>query len=203
VVGLLFPLRRNRSHETLGRPLIDREKVKDLMSKFRLQYSMAVLGAFLLTPAAPALAQQSTTATYTDWVVQCVTQTTTPPQKICDMQQLTEVKGKSNPLSRIVVPHPVRGKPISLIIQLPVNVWLATGVKLELVDKEPALTGQFTHCIPAGCFAEIGLNDAAMKAFRTASKPGKLIFKNAGQHDIDIPVSFKGFGQAFDALSKD
>jgi invasion protein IalB len=42
-----------------------------------------------------------------------------------------------------------------------------------------------------------------VKKLRTRSANGKLLFKDAAQRDVTIPVSFKGFGSAFDAMSKD
>ena len=38
---------------------------------------------------------------------------------------------------------------------------------------------------------------------RVAAEAGKITFKDAAEHDVVIPLSFKGFGQAFDALSKE
>jgi invasion protein IalB len=163
----------------------------------------AFAGALLIAPCGRALAQQSTTATYGDWVVRCHEESTKPPKKTCDMEQLTEVQGKGTPLSRAILVHPQHGQPVNLIVQLPVNVWLGSGIKLQIDKTQPDIPGQFTRCVPAGCFANIVLNEAALKAFRVASKPGEIIFKNAGGHDIAIPLSFKGFAQSFDALAKD
>src|ERR1041385_1744143 len=84
----------------------------------------AVAVATLCCAASPALAQQSTSATYDDWVVRCVTQAGPPPQKVCEMEQLTQVQGKNTPLSRVAIARPMKAPPIKLVIQLPVNVWL-------------------------------------------------------------------------------
>ena len=89
---------------------------------------------------------------------------------------------------------------------MPVNVWLATGIRIEIdgkdASKDAGLSAPFTRCGPAGCFAEIALNDGAQKKFRTVTEPGQILYKNAAQQDVAIPLSFKGFGQAFDALAK-
>ena len=42
-----------------------------------------------------------------------------------------------------------------------------------------------------------------MKKFRAASGVGKLIFADASGRDVAVPLSFNGFAQAFDALSKE
>src|SRR5262249_17826723 len=137
---------------------------------------------------------------YDNWVVRCQMQSGTS-QKICEMEQVTEVQGKT-PLSRVAIARPMKAPPIKIVIQLPVNVWLAAGVQNLPDDKDPAYSGAFTHCVPAGCFAEVEASDDVLKKFRATTDPARLVFKNAGQQDIAIPLSFKGFGQAFDALNK-
>jgi len=57
--------------------------------------------------------------------------------------------------------------------------------------------------VPAGCFSEFELRDDVLKKFRAASGAGKLSFPDAGGHDVAVPLSFKGFAQAYDALAKE
>ena len=73
------------------------------MSKRRLFASLSLSGIVLMAAAGYATAQQSTAATYDDWVVRCVAQAGPPPQKVCDMEQLTQVQGKNTPLSRVAM----------------------------------------------------------------------------------------------------
>jgi invasion protein IalB len=58
----------------------------------------------------PSEAPQRTTATYGDWVVQCVTEAQQAHQKICDMAQSTQVQGRNLPFSRVAIAHPVKGR---------------------------------------------------------------------------------------------
>jgi hypothetical protein len=93
-------------------------------------------------PPLPALAQQMaqtppgaqtpqrTTATYDDWVLRCDVQPGPPTQKICDMAQLTQVQGQANPMSRVAIGRPAKAEPVKLLVQLPVNVSLAAGVRI-------------------------------------------------------------------------
>ena len=148
-----------------------------------------------------ASAQQSTSATYDDWVVRCVTQGQ-PPQKACDMEQIAQMQGKNTPVSRVAVPRPVKGQAVKIVIQLPVNAWLPVGIRVQMNDKDPGLAGTYTYCVPAGCFAEVDLTEDAQKRFRAATEQGRILFKNAAQQDVALPLSFKGFGPAFDALAK-
>jgi invasion protein IalB len=156
-------------------------------------------------PAVQGDTPQSTTATYDDWVVQCQTQAGPPAQKICDMAQVAQVQvqGRSNPFSRVAIVHPVKGQPVKLIVQVPVNVSFATNVHIQTSDSDPGYVAPFARCMPAGCFAEFDLKDDVLKKLMAASGAGKLSFADAGGHDVNVPLSFKGFSQAYEALAKE
>jgi invasion protein IalB len=157
-------------------------------------------------PAAPAPATeapQRTTASYGDWVMQCETQAGPPPQKICDMAQTTQVQGKNLPFSRVALAHQDKRQPVKFVVQVPVNVAVAPSVRLQIDDADAGVTVRFARCLPLGCFAEFDLKDDELKKLRLASGSGKLTFADSTNHEIAIPVSFNGFAQAFDALSKE
>jgi invasion protein IalB len=174
---------------------------------------IAFIGAYITAavaqqpaPATPQPAQQPnpqrTTATYEDWIVRCEIAPGPPPQKNCDMAQMAQVQGQANPISRVGIAKPAKGEAVKLVIQLPVNVALAGGVKLAADDKDPGTVAPFKRCVPAGCFAELDLKDDMMKKFRAATESWKMNFKDGADHDAAIPLSFKGFGLAYDALLK-
>jgi invasion protein IalB len=145
---------------------------------------------------------QRTTASYGDWVVRCETTAGPPPQKNCDMEQLAQVQGQANPISRVAVPLPPKGEPAKLFVQLPINVSFSAPLKIVADSKDAGISTPFRRCVPAGCFAEIELKDDLQKKFRASAEPGKILFKDAADRDVAIPLSFKGFGQAFEALLK-
>jgi len=150
-------------------------------------------------------APQQTTATYADWVVQCQTQAGPPPQKLCDMAQITQVtqaQGKV-PFSRVAIAHPLKGQPIKLVVQVPTNASFATSVRIQTGDDDPGLSAPFARCLPIGCFADFDMKEETLKKFRAASGAGKLSFADAGGHDVAVPLSFNGFGQALDALERE
>jgi invasion protein IalB len=145
---------------------------------------------------------QRTTASYGDWVVRCEVAPGPPPQKNCDMEQLAQVQGQANPISRVAIPLPPKGEPAKLFIQLPINVSFTAPVKIVTDGKDAGITTPFRRCVPAGCFAEIELKDDIQKKFRASAEPGKIMFKDAADRDVAIPLSFKGYAQAFEALLK-
>jgi invasion protein IalB len=147
-------------------------------------------------------APQSTAAAYGDWVVQCQMQSGTPPKKICEMAQVTQVKGKNLPFSRIMIVQAGKGGPLRLVVQVPVNVSLAAKVRLQTTASDSGMTVPFARCAPIGCFADFEINEEALKKLRAATGSGKLTFADASGRDVVIPVLFKGFSAALEALMK-
>jgi invasion protein IalB len=156
--------------------------------------------ALLLGSGSNAIAQvpQLTTATYDDWTVRCEMHDTV---KTCEMEQTSQIQGQ--PVSQIALGRPSKGAPLRVVFQVPINVWLPAGVTLVLDDKDPGISATFKRCVGNGCFADTELNDETVRKLRARTANGKLLFKDATQRDVTIPVSFKGFGSAFDAMSKD
>ncbi len=152
---------------------------------------------------AQSAAPQSTTATYADWVLQCLTRAGPPPEKLCEMAQLTQLQGKNVPFSRVAVGHPTKDHPVKLTVQVPVNASFATAIRIQTSDADPGLTAPFARCVPGGCFAEFDLREETLRKLRTASGVGKLSFADAGGHDVAVPLSFNGFAQAYEALLRE
>jgi invasion protein IalB len=159
-------------------------------------WTMAVL--LLGSSAAAAQAPQLTTATYDDWTVRCEMHDAI---KTCEIEQTSQIQGQ--PVSQIALGRPSKGAPFRIVFQVPINVWLPAGVTLVLDDKDPGISATFKRCVGNGCFADSDLNDETIRKLRARTANGKLLFKDATQRDVTIPVSFKGFGSAFDAMSKD
>jgi invasion protein IalB len=153
------------------------------------------------TPAASAAPQQ-TTATFEDWIVRCETRPGPPAQKACEMVQFTQTKGQQGVLSEVAIGRPVKNQPLKMVIQVPIGIWLPTGIKLSAGAKD-SIAATFKRCIPASCFADADLKDDSIKRLRAVSESGKLEFKDGAQKDVSLPVSFKGFGAAYDALMKE
>ena len=151
--------------------------------------------------AASAQTPQQTTATYEDWIVRCETQEGPPPKKTCEMVQSTQMQGQGV-ISQVAVGQPVKGQPVKIVVQLPNGVWLPAGVKLIAGASDPGLVATFKRCL-AGCFADFEIKDDMIKKFRSMTEPGQIQFKDGTTKDISLPLSFKGFGAAFDALSKE
>jgi invasion protein IalB len=163
----------------------------------------ALFAGAMLAQGAAAQAPQRTTATYEDWTVRCETRAEPPNQKVCEIVQSTQMQGQPNPVTQIAIGRANKGEPLKILLQVPINVWLPTNVRLVIAEKEPPVVATFKRCLPAACLADGDLKDDVVKKMRALTENGKLEFKDAAQRDVAIPVSFKGFAQAFDQMSKD
>jgi len=154
------------------------------------------------SPQVLSEAPQRTTATYGDWVVQCVENSSPPSEPVCDMAQVTQLQGKNLPFSRVAIARPEKGQPVKLVVQVPVNASFAKQVHIQTGEADPGVVAPFANCTPNGCFAAFDLREDILKKLREATSTGKLSFADAGGHDVSVPISFNGFAQAFDALAK-
>ena len=167
-----------------------------------MRFGAATALIAVVSGGAGAQAPQRTTATYEDWTVRCETRGT-PAVKSCEMVQAVTAQGQASPVTQIAIGRANKGDPIKVVFQLPINIWIPAGVTFVYDAKEPALPATYRWCVPAGCFADIDLKDDLVKKLRVRTLPGRFEFKDAGQRPVAIPISFKGFGQAFDALAKE
>jgi invasion protein IalB len=158
----------------------------------------------LVASALPALAQapqpapQLTTATYDDWTVRCEAHDAV---KTCEMEQTSQVQGQ--PVSQIAIGRPSKTAPLRIVFQVPINVWLPAGVTFTLDDKDPGVSATFKRCVGNGCFADTDLPSALANRLHAQTQNGKLLFKDAAQRPVTIPVSFKGFAAAYDAMARE
>jgi invasion protein IalB len=166
---------------------------------FRCLALLSAAALWLTGVCALAQTAQRTTATYGDWIVRCEMHDSA---KTCEMVQFTQSNGQSQPLTQIVLGRQAKDGPLKMVFQVPVNVSLLSGVKL-IGEGEPAdVVANFSHCVPAGCFAVAEVKANVIKKLRALTVNGKLQFKDAGEHEVAIPVSFKGFGEAYDVLTR-
>jgi invasion protein IalB len=121
---------------------------------------------------------------------------------VCEMLQEEKLQGSPNPTTQVSIGKPSKGAPYRMTVLVPPSVWLQGGVRLVADDKDVTPTASFKWCIQSRCLADVDLPDDAMKKLRSLSNTGKLIFREASQRDVSMPVSFKGFDQALTVMEK-
>ena len=158
--------------------------------------------AFAQAPSPPQ-APQRTTATYGDWTMRCEMNAGPPPVKQCEMVQTATAQGQANPIAQVAIGRANKTEPYRVVVQLPINIWIPAGIHFVYDAQAPGVTAAFKRCVPVGCFADFDLTDDLLKKVRAQTAQGRYEFKDAAQRVVQIPISFTGFGQAYDALIKE
>jgi invasion protein IalB len=146
----------------------------------------------------PSFAQgpQGTTATFDDWTVSCATGV--EGQNSCEMVQIQTAPGQPNPVAQITIRRPAKNESFKIFFQVPTNVWLQPGMNFVLDSNSTALVATFRWCVQTRCLADADLNEENVKKLGARTDTGRADYKDAGQHNVSLPVSFKGFKPALD-----
>lgn len=146
----------------------------------------------------------STSATYGDWVLRCQrVGEGDKTQRVCEVAQTIQVQGQQSPIAQIALGRLGAADPLKVTVALPTNISLPGTVTMALNDKDPSpMPMTWRRCLPGACIADAVPSADALKAFRAAGDPGRLVFKDATGRDVTLPFSFRGLAQALDALTK-
>jgi invasion protein IalB len=171
--------------------------------KMRKIASDVLLLALCGLAVGPAYAQapERITARFDDWTVSCANPLP-PAAKTCEMVQSQTMKGQSNPVGQITISRPAKNQPFKFFFQVPANAWFQTGIKFVAQPDQPALVADFRWCLPSRCLADVELSETAVSKFGSYTAPGSEQYKDAAQHDVSLPVSFKGFAPALEWMGK-
>lgn len=164
---------------------------------------------FLAAVSHPALAEdgklppvssvpETTTATFGDWTVRCIHADSSA--KVCELQQTLTMKGQAAPVAEIAIGS-ANGHTV-LTAVVPVNVSFSHPAGLGWSAPTP-LSLTFRRCTPAGCFADGLLDTATLKTLGAETKPGRLLFTDAAERPVTLPMSFRGLAQAQADLQKE
>lgn len=168
--------------------------------------SAAAQGAKQPVPAAAPVSADpaSTSATFGDWVLRCQrVGEGDRTRKLCEVAQIVQLPNQSAPVAEVALGRPPGEPALHLTAVLPANVSFPSSVQFASSDKVPRGTDlQWRRCLPGGCFADTVASDDSVKAWRTSTDAGRLTFKDAGGHDVALPISFRGLAQALDAFAK-
>jgi len=151
-------------------------------------------------PPPPSAEPDVTTSTYGDWLLRCHRQEKVKNCEITQTLQL-QLQGQAQPVAIIgVARDPAAAASFALIVQVPVNVFLKAGVSLSAGEPQPFIL-PFQTCVPAGCFARMQL-ETIKNALLFGGNESRVTFKDAGQNEVALPFSLKGFSNALAALEQ-
>ena len=160
-------------------------------------------------PAPPATAEpQTTTASYGVWTLRCQTgrQDTGAELKLCQVEQAIVPQGQQGAIAEIFVSKPTNPKEdMRVTAVMPNNITLPSTPKISNGEKDVGLELTWRRCFPGGCFADAVPKEDLLRNWRaeTGDNTGKLAFTDATGRPLTVQFSFRGFGQAMDALAKE
>jgi invasion protein IalB len=173
--------------------------------------------------AAPeaAAGPDRTSAVFGDWTLHCMPRHAPPAGgpppgrgRVCEMVQTAQDQ-RGQTITAFGVARATRTDPLRLVALVPVNVQPAQPVRLVLEPPGAAATQAgrpaelalpFQNCQPRGCAAEAEMRDEAMLRrlrARPADQQGRLEWRDAAGQTRTIPVSFRGFAAALEALERE
>jgi len=138
-------------------------------------------------------------------------------ETVCEMAQVIKVRQKDRPPQ--VVAQIAMGRlakltkadtstPMKLVFQVPAGVYLREPVELGMdADKsgntkaEKSISASYIRCLRGFCLADINLMADQITILKMA-KTAQLGFVDAARRKIKLPVSLKGFSDAFEAIQK-
>ena len=152
-------------------------------------------------PSEPGL----TTASFGDWTLRCQRlDANGQVGRVCEVSQTIQVQGQAAPIAQVAIGRLKSADPLRLTVVLPVNVAFPGAVQIATDEKNvKALDLLWRRCLPSGCFADNAVSDEALARWRSLSLPGRILFKDASERELTLPLSFRGLGQALDALAKE
>jgi invasion protein IalB len=165
---------------------------------------IAVCAAALMLIGAGAGAEdpQRTTATYDQWQLRCETRAVAGKSvRVCEIAQTVQVSGQVQFSAQVAVGRGGADQPYRMVFQVPTGVWLPAGVQFKASDKAEPSKATYKRCLPNACFADIEA-EGIVKAIRDGqATQGNLIFQVQEGQAVTIPIAYKGFVAAFDALA--
>ncbi|MDP6692126.1 MAG: invasion associated locus B family protein [Alphaproteobacteria bacterium] len=152
---------------------------------------------FALTSLAPAQAITAREKDYQDWRLRCERKSDSAPEHCFIMQIAKTLKDKRDAL-RIGVRYPDPDRPAMVFLTLPLGVYLPGGLTMQIDDGE-TLRIPLEICLKNGCHTRMDLEGTLLKDLQ-AGQQATLIFFDAQQQQIVVPVSLAGFTAAYAAL---
>ena len=119
------------------------------------------------------------------------------PTKSCEVVQTFIVRETGATLAQLAIGKLPNRDEIRGVLLAPLGVYLADASTLRL-DSTKEIKGIYTHCDQSSCVAEFAFSPQLVMDLRTA-KLVTLAFTTKQRTPLNLSVSMKGFGAAYDA----
>lgn len=155
---------------------------------------------------APVLAQSSTESIgssevrsiHGEWQLRCGQPPGSSVEK-CGLVQSVKAEDRPNVALTVVFLNSSDGQTRLLRVVAPLGVLLPTGPGLK-IDNVDVGHASFLKCGPAGCVAEVVVNDELIQKMQTGSNAVFIIFQTP-EFGIGVPISLAGFSDGLTQLN--
>jgi len=154
----------------------------------------------------------ATTATYGNWVLQCVRLTNASATndaaegKSCEVVQSIQVQGQAQPIAQIALGRLPKETKMQMTVVLPVNISPSKNVHMSGngktgAEEKAGVDLPWVRCIQSACLASAEPSAEFLATIRGVPE-GKIRFVDAGGQSVELPISWNGINQALNALDK-
>ncbi len=139
---------------------------------------------------------------YGSWSLRCEAGHAEGAGRTCEISETIETES-SKPVAKISVGRRNPSDPLSIVIILPTNVSFPSTVHVR-TDKDDkwGLELEWQRCIPGACIATAEMSRAAVEHWSNLATDGEIVFRDAAGDEVSLPMSLRGFGDAYNAFSK-
>lgn len=168
---------------------------------FRTASALAVLAVAAGAHAAEAPAANGVDKTFEAWSLQC------PPEGVkasCRVASSITVQAASGErqVATVVSVRPVaQAGRMQVSMQLPLTVWLPTGVTLKAADGGDIVTLPFVACSPRSCEAGAVLTAEQMARLKGEADRASAVYQLQTREQVKLDFSMKGFAPAVTAMT--
>ena len=167
------------------------------MNNFFIDTWRFLLPALCLLIISPPLLAEEKAEIYGDWGRKCETPKGLD-QELCFIFQNLSIKESGKRVMHITAGYlPKQDKP-AMVFTLPLGVALRPGIRVKVDESEPMNVG-YNICLNTGCRAGMELTEKTITLLKQGSKV-VITFVSPQGKGLNVPVSLKGFTDAFDSL---
>jgi invasion protein IalB len=172
-------------------------------SAFVLMASLAAAAPALAANASPPSSPEANTTVkaFGAWALHCQPAQEQGAEPLCVVAETIQAAGDKT-IAVISIGHRHPGDPVNIVVTLPANVSFPSSVHIRTDESDKwGLELQWQRCMPGACIAGGVMSPAAVAHWSSLQSEGKIVFTDAGGDEVGVPMSLRGFGDAYKAFN--
>jgi invasion protein IalB len=127
-----------------------------------------------------------------------------PARQTCEVAQVITLQSQASPIAQVAIGRQAPNESKRLTLVLPPNIAILTKPQVSIAKAGATPTDLiWQRCTPGACFASTPLSEEAIGTFGAQTEPARIVFKDAADREVALPLSFRGLAQALAALAKE